>query len=43
MENNEKKQYLMNVLKTTKDIVEYSIKTPNNELNERNTFFWTEK
>ncbi len=27
MENNEKRQYLFNVLKTTPDIVEYSIKT----------------
>ena len=37
MENNEKRQYLFNILKTTPDIVEYSIKTP--ELNKRNDFF----
>ena len=37
MENNEKRQYLFNILKTIPDIVEYSIKTP--ELNKRNDFF----
>ncbi len=39
MENNEKRQYLFNILKTTPDIVEYSIKTQDNELNKRNDFF----
>ena len=39
MENNEKMQYLFNILKTTPDIVEYSIKTSNFELNKRNDFF----
>lgn len=39
MENNEKRQYLFNILKTTPDIVEYSIKMSDNELNKRNDFF----
>ncbi|WP_458406547.1 ATP-binding protein [Methanobrevibacter sp.] len=39
MENNEKRQYLFYVLKTTPDIVEYSIRTQNGELNKRNDFF----
>lgn len=39
MENNEKRQYLFNVLKTTQDIVEYSIRTQDGELNKRNDFF----
>ena len=39
MENNEKRQYLFNVLKTTPVIVDYSIKTQDNDLNKRNDFF----
>ena len=39
MENYEKRQYLLNVLKTTPDIVEYSIKNKDNELNKRSDFF----
>lgn len=36
MENNKKRQYLFNVLKTTPDIAEYSIKTQYDEFNKRN-------
>ena len=39
MENNKKRPYLFNILRTTHDIVEYSIKTQDDEFNKINDFF----
>ena len=39
MENDEKRQYLLNVLRNTPDIVKYSIMEHDNEFNKRSDFF----
>lgn len=39
MENNEKRQYLLNILKTSPEIVEYSIKGQGKELNKRRDYY----
>jgi hypothetical protein len=43
MENYEKRQYLLNILKTTPNIVEYSIKNQDKKLNKRSDFFELKK
>ncbi len=39
MENKQKRDYLLNVLRTTPDFINYSIKSPYGKLNKRNDFY----